>query len=333
MKKFLVFLMVIGGAAAAYWFYDPYLKPHVEPLIDKVVGKGPSEESTPTTPSGDTPSSPALPLSKTDSPSAPTPASGAAATAATKAPGEAPASVPAPEMSEVDRIVAERYPMPTFVPLVQIVGNWATIPERAFPAEVEIRDRVPFSLRDSSGKVIGASVAVPGTLVKPLRLDGETLQVASLANSSMRSEIDVSKTDLRERIERRYNDFIVNMTKQVRDQRERAKRALLARPETLAAITGGAAAFDESGDPRFAPVKASLAANAVKAFSLQEAVAFRWNGSEQINGDIYKGTFDTVTVKYEARTIFGVFPGEAKCLLQNGNVIGWVDPITEEEMI
>lgn len=330
MKKFLVFLILIGGAVAAYWFYDPYLRPHIQPLIDKVAGKAPPAPEGPA-PTDSAPSGPSLPLPKKTSPSVPTPAPSVANPSPA---GTAAAPSPAQPMSEVDRIVAERYPMPEFVPLIQIVGNWATIPERAFPEEVEIRDRVPFSLRDSGGKVIGASVAVPGTLVKPLRLEGQTLKVASLANNSMRSEIEVSKTDLKERIEKRYNDFIVNMTNRVRDQREKAKRALLAKPETLAALTGGTAVtFDESGDPRFAPVKASLAANAVKAFTLQEAEAFRWNGSERINGDVYKGVFDTVTVKYKASTIFGVFPGEAKCLLQNGKVIGWVDPITEEEMI
>ncbi|MCB1230335.1 MAG: hypothetical protein KDN19_08720 [Verrucomicrobiae bacterium] len=330
MKKFLVFLIFVGGAVAAYWFYDPYLKPYVGPLIEKFVGgelpePAPGEEKK----VADSPA-PTMPLpEKSDgketptAPNQPKPATGTATNPATK---------PASSMSEIDQLVAERYPIPEFVPLVQIVGNWQNIPQRAFPEQVAIQDKVPFSLRDSSGKVIGASVAVPGTLVKPVRLNGDTLLVASLANESMRSEISVEKTDLKERIQKRYNDFVLNMTNRIREQREKAKQALLAKPEALAALKGGGS-FDQSGDARFAPVKASIANGDIKAFDPDEAMGFRWNGSEKINGDIYKGTYDTVTVKYEARTIFGVFPGEAKCLLQNGKVIGWVDPITEDEMI
>ncbi|MCB1065478.1 MAG: hypothetical protein KDN20_21495 [Verrucomicrobiae bacterium] len=322
MKKFLVFLMLVGGGVAAWWFYDPYLKPYVAPVVEKVAGQAPpaSDRPAPET----VPDQPATPVVK---PTAPAPV----ANAPTPPPA---APTPAPQ-SEIDRIVGERYPMPQIIPLSQIVGNWSNIPQRAFPDQVEIQDRVPFSLRDSSGKVIGASVAAPGTLVKPIRLQGSTLIVASMANNSMQSEIAVDKTDLKKQIEKRYNDFVLNMTNRIRQQREKAKQALLAKPETLAALTGGSGGgtFDESGDPRFAPVKASLASGMIKAFNLEEAVGFRWNGSEKINGDVWKGTFDTVTVKYEARTIFGVFPGEAKCLLQSGRVVGWVDPITEEEMI
>lgn len=329
MKKFFVFLILVGGAAAAWWFYDPYLKPHVEPLVEKVAGKTVESESGSESPpkKSEPDTGPAMPLPEKPG----QPAVADAPPAAT--PNAKPESAGTPE-AEIDRIVAERYPIPEFIPLVQIVDNWNNIPARAFPEEVAINEKVPFSLRNSSGNVIGASVAVPGTLVKPVRLQGQTLVIASLANQSMRSEISVDKTDLKDRIQKRYNDFVLKTTNQIRQTRAKAKQALLAKPETLAAITGAAAnQFDESGDPRFAPVKASIALGAVKAFNADEAVGFRWNGSETINGDIHQGTFDTVTVKYEARTIFGVFPGEAKCLLRNGKVIGWVDPVTEEEMI
>ncbi len=337
MKKFLVFLILVGGAVAAYWFYDPYLKPHIGPLIEKIAGRSVEGDAAPAAfpdedKDGDSPAEPAMPLpGKTDEPEM---AGGARPEPPTAGGPGTTAVSDSPPAGEIDRIVAERYPIPEFVPLSQIVDNWNNIPARAFPEEVAIQDRIPFSLRDSSGKVIGASVAVPGTLVKPVRLQGQTLIVASLANASMRSEIAVDKTDLKKRIQERYNSFVLNMTNRIRQQREKAKQALLAKPDALAELTGeSAGSFDESGDPRFAPVKASLAGGAVKAFNLEEAVGFRWNGRETINGDVYKGSFDTVTVKYEARTIFGVFPGEAKCLLQNGKVIGWVDPITEEEMI
>ncbi|MCB1093551.1 MAG: hypothetical protein KDL87_18580, partial [Verrucomicrobiae bacterium] len=176
----------------------------------------------------------------------------------------------------MDRIVEQRYPMPQFVPLSQIVNNWTNVPDRAYPEQVKINEKLPFVLRGSDGKAIGSSIASPGTLVKPVSLRGSTLVVASLANQSMRSEISVEKTDFKQQVEKRYNDFILNMTNRVRQQREKAKVALLAKPETLAALTGGSAAsFGPTDDPRLVPVKASLSKGEVKAFNLDEAVGFR----------------------------------------------------------
>lgn len=320
MKKFLVLLVLVGGVAAAVFFYDPYLKPYLEPLVEKVAGKSP--ETTDPEPEAPEPEAPEPPtVAETDSsPQVTTPER---------------AQPAAPQKSEIDLIVEERYPMPEFIPLTTIVDNWNNIPERAMPAEVSIQDQVPFQLRDAGGKVIGASVAPPGTLVKPVRVQGSTLTVASLANASMQSQVALDKTDLKSRIEKRYNEFILGYSNRIKEQREKAKKALLAKPETLAAIKesqGGGGNFDKTEDPRFGVVKASIAKGDVTGFELGEAVGFRWNGSERINGPVHKGTYDTVTVKYEARTIFGVFPGEAKCLLQGGRVVGWVDPITEEDL-
>ena len=324
MKKFLVLLVLVGGVAAAIYFYDPYLKPYLEPMVDKVAGKAPdssdpeeSGEGEPeTVAGGSTPGTPA-----------PTP------TPAPAAPVDPAPAVPS--KSEIDLLVEERYPIPEFVPLTQITDNWNNIPARAMPKQVTINVRVPFSLRDSSGRTIGSSIATPGTLVKPVRVQGSNLVVANLANPAMQSQVPLKETDLKTQIEKRYNDFVFDYTNRIRQQRERAKQALLAKPETLAAIkkersSGGN--FDSADDPRFAPVKASLAKGDVSGFNLDEATGFRWNGSEKITGPVHKGTYDTVTVKYEARTIFGVFPGEAKCLMQSGRVMGWVDPITEEDL-
>ena len=320
MKKFLVLLVLIGGIAAAIFFYDPYLKPYLEPLVEKVAGKSPeTPQEEPEASEPETPASPAVAESQPTPPPTET----------------APAAPAAPAKSEIDLIVEERYPMPEFIPLTTIVDNWNNIPERAMPAEVTIQDQVPFQLRGAGGNVIGASVAPPGTLVKPVRVQGSNLIVASLANASMQSQVALDKTDLKTRIEKRYNDFILGYSNRIKEQREKAKQALLAKPETLAAIKesrGGGGKFDQAEDPRFAAVKASIAKGDVSGFELGEAVGFRWNGSQRINGPVHKGTYDTVTVKYEARTIFGVFPGEAKCLLQSGRVVGWVDPITEEDL-
>ena len=320
MKKFFVLLVLVGGVAAAIYFYDPFLKPYLEPMVDKVAGKAPETSEPAESEAEDTETTPAAPAPSTPGPTQPAPANAAPA---------------APSKSEIDLLVEERYPIPEFVPLTQITDNWNNIPARAMPEQVTINVRVPFSIRDSSGKAIGSSIATPGTLVKPVRVQGSNLLVANLANPAMQSQVPLNQTDLKAQIEKRYNAFVFDYTNQIRQKRERAKQALMAKPETLAAIkkdrsSGGK--FDAADDPRFAPVKASITKGDVSGFNIDEATAFRWNGSEKINGPVHKGTYDTVTVKYEARTIFGVFPGEAKCLMQSGRVMGWVDPITEEDL-
>lgn len=224
--------------------------------------------------------------------------------------------------------------MPQFVPLAQIVNQWNQVPARAFPDQVAILEGLPIVLRDPAGNKIGESVSPPGTLMKPVSLNGQVLTVSSIANPSIRNEIAIDKTDFKARVQKRYDDFIAQMNGRILTQREKAKQALLAKPEALAALTGGPAiSLGPNDDPRIAPVKTSLAQGKLTAFTLEEAVGFRWNGSERINGEKFRGVYDTVTVKYAAKTIFGVFPGEAKCLLQAGRVIGWIDPITEDELI
>ena len=328
MKKFLVLLILAGAGVAGWWFWDPYIKEYVDPILAKLVGSSEEKEKE----KSESEPSKADPKDTETKPPAP-PATAKSTTPPAPDPAPAPpAPKPPPPQSEIDRVVAEMYPMPKILPLMEIVDNWKNVPQRAYPEKVMIKDRIGFSLRGSDGRVIGSSVVAEGNLVAPVRLDGQTLIVANLASPGMKSQIDVEKTNFKELIQKRYADFSVTMTQRIYALREKAKKNLQAKPEQLAALQNGTA-WKDDGDPRFGPVKASLAAGDVKAFNLEEAVGFRWNGSERINGDRFRGTFDTVTVKYEARTIFGRFPGEMKCLLQNGKVVGWIDPLTEEERI
>lgn len=214
------------------------------------------------------------------------------------------------------------------------MDDWNNIPAKAYPTEVTILEKVPFTLKAPNGQIIGSSDAAPGTPVAPLRIQGEMLTVASLANKTMVSEIALDKTDFKDRVQNHYDAFVANTRRRVDGVRAKARQNLLANATALDALrASGAVQWDSKDDPRFGPVKASLANGDVKAFSLEEAVSFKWNGSERIDGDLYKGTYDTVTVKYEAQTIFGRFPGEVKCLLQAGQVKGWIDPVTMEEKI
>ena len=88
-------------------------------------------------------------------------------------------------------------------------------------------------------------------------------------------------------------------------------------------IKGGGKA-DDSGDPRFTAVKASIRAGECPTVKMDEARSFKWNGSEKIGGS-FAGTYDTATVHFEVKTIFGEFPIDCKALLDRGKVIAWID--------
>ncbi len=324
MKKFL-FILVVASVGAAWYFYDPHLKPYIgsyveqaQKVMDGAKGDNFSQEEAE---SSKKTSEDPVPQDKTP---------------IKKSEPQKMAKVEKKEqslpMSDMDVLLAKRYPMPDIKPLLEIVDNWNRVPSKAYPKQVVINERIAFQLI-VEGKAIGASVAVPGTAVAPLRLDRGTLFVMSLANQSMKSQIPVDQTDFKQQVQKRYDAFVVKTRNQVTSNRAKAKKKLASNPEVYKNFGKAAAGWDDPNDSRFELVKASLAKGDVKAVQLSEAKQFRWNGSERINGDLFRGTYDTVSVKFEVKTIFGVFPNEFKCLLQAGRVVGWIDPLTLEEKI
>ncbi len=322
MKKFLFLFIIIGSIAAAVIFYDPHLKPYLDPWLAKIIPPGPDAP--------DDEGGAAQPDSADKPAATKQPGGGEKSTAATAPPPPKPAAPVKPEkaaLSEIDRILQQKYPLPNILPLMQITDNWNRVPTNAFPTEVALKTRVAFSIPG-----VGASVAVPGTLVQPARLDNPTLTIVSLGNRAMRTTVNVDETDFKDRVQARYNDFVVSSTQKVQAQREKARAILKdqSAEEVAQVADGGVGQVGNANDPRFAPVKASLEANDLRSVRPEEATAFRWTGEKKIRGSKHKGTYDTVTVNFDVETIFGMFPTEWMALLENGKVIGWVDPITHE---
>ncbi|MBP9223446.1 MAG: hypothetical protein KBF76_06235 [Verrucomicrobiales bacterium] len=323
MKSFLGILLVVCGLIAAAWFfYDPYLKPLLEGAGGKMADQNaiiqPGANSVVPMP----PKTKATPPVVTAPPK-------------TLAPKPVAAT---PPKSELDLALEVRYPMPEILPLLTIVDQWRNVPPNAYPPEIFGKETIPFQLV-INGQVAGSSNVAPGTPLKPVRLLGDQLTVSSLANPGMSTQVPVDKTDFKERIESRYGQFVAFKTKEVETKRERVRKMVAADPGKLALLTGKAApaasaageSADTSGDPRFAPVKASLRNGEAASVTLEETTSFRWNGSEKVGGE-FSGTYDTVTVHFEVKTIFGKFPTEYKALLKGGKVIAWIDPFTEDRV-
>ncbi|MEX2580974.1 MAG: hypothetical protein WD342_18090 [Verrucomicrobiales bacterium] len=316
MKGFLATLFVICGLlAAGYFLYDPVVKP----LLEGEGGEGLSFSR------GETESGvPAEPTDETATPEKALPAKPVSYKTEPDDPDEV-------EKSEVDLFLEERYPMPDILPLMVIVDNWNAVPARAYPEEVTAKETVAFDL-EVNGEKIGSSNVPPGTPLKPVRLVGDQLTVASLANPAMNRSIQVDKTDFKDRITQRYEEFVTMRQNEVATARAKAKQAIEANPNLMAKLAGGDATPAVSADdPKFGPVKASLRNGEVASVTLEEATDFTWNGTEQIGGD-YEGTYETVTVRFEVDTIFGTFPTVYKCLIEGGRVVAWIDPVTEDRV-
>ena len=327
MKGFFATLLIVCGLLAAAWFaYDPYLRP----LVERFTGAAPMTDDNAVI-TGATASPRAKPEQPKPADTSTTASTLKPAPSAPNAPSPKPA---APPLSELDAALELKYPMPEILPLLTIVDQWRRVPFNAYPPEVTATETIPFQLV-INGQAIGSSNVAPGTPLKPMRLEGDLLTVASLANPSMNTQIPVAKTDFKQRIEARYNEFVGAKTKEVEAKRVRARQIIAADPSKLAALTGKAAApaasVGDSGDPRFAPVKSSLSSGEAAGVTLEEATSFIRNGSERFGGEL-AGSYDTVTVHFSVATIFGRFPVEYKALLRGGKVHAWIDPITEDRL-
>jgi len=312
MKGFIATLFVVCGLiAAAYFLYDPYIKPLLEgggeSMSDKSVEPaGPALKEKPKQTAETKPAPPKIENTK-------------------------PIAPVAAGKSEADTFLEERYPMPQILPLVVIVSNWMAVPERAYPPQVISSEPIAFDLI-VDGQKIGSSNVTPGTPLKPVKLVGDQLTIGNAANPGMSKVVPVDTTDFKQQITQRYNEFVAMKKNQIETARARARKALDADPGLLAKLTGEAPAEpSSSSDPQFGPVKASLSNGDVASVKLEEATAFTWNGSEEIGGE-FAGTYDTATVKFVVETIFGTFPTFYKCLMKGGRVVGWIDPVTEDRI-
>ncbi|MEM7600154.1 MAG: hypothetical protein AAF357_01920 [Verrucomicrobiota bacterium] len=312
MKGFFATLVVVCLILGGAWYaYDPYIKPMLEGKSEIVTG-----DASGVITKGENPS--IAPVKKSEP-------SSSVSTPKPKPKASAPE-----KKSEIDLIIEEKYPMPAIIPLMEIVDSWRDVPPRAFPAEVVAQETIAFQLV-VNGQTIGSSNVAPGTPLKPQSLSGDQLVIANAANPGMSTTIQVDKTDFKQRITDRYDAYVAKVSSEVAAKRARVKEVLRADPGKLAALTGEAPQAEQvdAGDPKMAPVKASLTAGDVASVTLGEAKTFTWNGTETIGGD-YAGTYETATVRFEVSTIFGTFPVNYKCLLQGGRVIAWIDPITED---
>lgn len=230
--------------------------------------------------------------------------------------------LPSPE--EALRLeIEEMFPMPEVQPLLEIVGNWQSVPQRAFPSFVTIRKPVDFDIRQG-GQIVGAGRLPAGSSMIPIRLQGDNLHLSSSRITDMSVSLKVSETDFREKIEARYQAFVDQQKREVEARRQaELKRRLAVQGHEVAMME-----YNNGEDSRFDPVKASIRRGEAGFFKVESAARWRWGEEETHDGE----TFQIAFVVMVEENVFGVTERELKALLRDGSVYTWIDMTTGQPM-
>jgi hypothetical protein len=308
MKGFIKFLFVVAILGAIGYFSWPYLKPYIGEFITEEIGGEPTDETVEEKP---------LEV-------APKPETAAPVVVEER-------MVPKEEVpkSEIDRIVEDLYPMPEIKPLLELVGNWKQIPDRVFPREVVVN--VPVELRLVSAPAAGGSKMGAGEVLVALAAREGMLDVAPTPDAAVRGAVAVDDTNLKDVLQTVYDEFVEKRRGEVLAQRdaersriETEREAATAAGETWVASGG----YTDGSGPEFAAMKASIGRGDAGTRTLSEAKGWRWVGPDWVKGTQY----DAGLVRFEVSTIFGVFKNELKALHENGKVVRWVYPATNETL-
>ncbi len=238
--------------------------------------------------------------------------------------------------ADIDRMVAEKYPMPSFKPLEDYVGNWRDVPQRAYPETVTLKKPVDLELI-VNGKVAGKSTLRVGQHAYPISMKRSTLIVSGRANDpTMRGEIALDDTDFKDQVRKAYNAWKTKHEGRVHKLRKEEKQRLLASggeapplPEASSSSSGVLGEAPKVNADGTVPVMiASIQAGDVKEIELDKIHYWKWIGEETIGGEDYW----TGAVGYLANTIFGEINAEGKALIRDGKVVKWIYSGSEEEI-
>ncbi|NOY00125.1 MAG: hypothetical protein GXP30_10385, partial [Verrucomicrobia bacterium] len=225
---------------------------------------------------------------------------------------------------DIEKQVVEQYPDPIIKPLIEIVGNWRKIPPKAIPKMVTIRVPVEFEIKEGIEVVATGKLPIGATMMVN-KLDNNILSLSTGTSMPVTAALKISETDLKERIQARYDSFVRKKMEILESQRDAERKRILkaiANEEALAV-------YNDGKDPRFDPLKTSLhKGEAGATIELEAAVKWKWTGKETIDGKEY----DTAYVVIESETAFGLNEKEIKCALLDGKVAHWYDVRSGEKL-
>lgn len=248
--------------------------------------------------------------------------------------------------------IEEKYPMPEFQPIEQLVGNWKQIPPSAFPRKVTLKAKAKYIFAGGAG----SSTAPAGAKTFAISLSGENLVITPNTQSKVRGTISIDDTDYKEILGEEYEKYKQRKKKEVYARRVRAREIAesevelaqetsstntsQSRPNQVTSISripkdqlsdyeneiGKMPEADNDG--RVSIMVSSIKSGAVSEIRLNEISYWGPIRYEIVDNRAYW----TATVNYKTTSLFGTFPTEAMALMRNGKVENWLYTGSLEEV-
>lgn len=248
--------------------------------------------------------------------------------------------------------IEEKYPMPEFQPIEQLVGNWKQIPPSAFPRKVTLKAKAKYIFAGGAG----SSTAPAGAKTFAISLSGENLVITPNTQSKVRGTISIDDTDYKEILGEEYEKYKQRKKKEVYARRVRAREIAesevelaqktsstntsQSRPNQVTSISripkdqlsdyeneiGEMPEADNDG--RVPIMVSSIRSGAVSEIRLNEISYWGPIRYEIVDNRAYW----TATVNYKTTSLFGTFPTEAMALMRNGKVENWLYTGSLEEV-
>ena len=248
--------------------------------------------------------------------------------------------------------IEEKYPMPEFQPIEELVGNWRQIPPSAFPRKVTLKAKAKYIFAGGAG----SSTAPAGANTFAISLSGENLVITPNTQSNVRGTISIDDTDYKEILGEEYEKYKQRKKKEVYARRVRAREIAesevelaqetssnntsQSRPNQVTSISkipkdqlsdyeneiGEMPEADNDG--RVPIMVSSIRSGAVSEIRLDEISYWGPIRYEIVDNRAYW----TATVNYKTTSLFGTFPTEAMALMRNGKVENWLYTGSLEEV-
>ena len=256
--------------------------------------------------------------------------------------------------SEPDQVdpIEEKYPIPDFKPIEELVGNWKKIPASAFPRQVTLKAKAKYVFAGGAG----SSTAPAGGKTFAISLSGDKLVITPNKQSNVRGTISINDTNYKEILGDEYEKYKQRKKREVYAQRERARAIAATEVETnqptsstntnesranrvtsisriskekLSDYENEIGKMPEAEDDGRVPIMVrSIRSGDVTEIKLNEISYWGPIRYEIVDNRAYW----TATVNYKTTSLFGTFPTEAMALMRNGKVENWLYTGSLEEV-
>ena len=256
--------------------------------------------------------------------------------------------------SEPDQVdpIEEKYPIPDFKPIEELVGNWKKIPASAFPRQVTLKAKAKYVFAGGAG----SSTAPAGGKTFAISLSGDKLVITPNKQSNVRGTISINDTNYKEILGEEYEKYKQRKKREVYAQRERARAIAATEVETnqttsspntnesranrvtsisriskekLSDYENEIGKMPEAeNDGRVSIMVRSIRSGDVTEIKLNEISYWGPIRYEIVDNRAYW----TATVNYKTTSLFGTFPTEAMALMRNGKVENWLYTGSLEEV-